>query len=87
LPVPPDAIPKDFVNVLDNYFSSDGQPIEGIVWFLGEGKSGDIAQPHIGLRKDWVIFGISQSQAKVKRRETAIRSDASWMQKQLKLTK
>jgi hypothetical protein len=73
----PDAIPKDFVNVLDNYFSSDGQPIEGIVWFLGEGKSGDIAQPHKGPRKDWVIFGISQSQAKVKRRETAIRSDAS----------
>jgi len=86
--ITPDAIPKDFKTVLDNYFKSDGVKIEGILWFLGgKSKSKEIAQPHRGTRKDWVIFGISQSQAKVKRRETASRSASSWMQTQLKLTK
>ena len=83
----PNKIPKDFKRVLDTYFSSGGTKIEGILWFLGEGKSGDIAQPHKGSREKWVIFGISQSQAKVKRRVTAEKSNATWMQKQLTLTK
>jgi hypothetical protein len=84
----PDAIPKDFKTVLDNYFKSDGVKIKGILWFLGgKSKSKEIAQPHKGPRKDWVIFGISQSQAKVKRRATAENTKASWMSKQLELTK
>ena len=82
----PDKIPEDFKNVLDNYFTSGGTTIKGILWFLGEGKSGDIDQPHKGERKEWVIFGISQSQAKVKRRVTAVSTKASWMKKQLAIT-
>ena len=84
----PDKIPKDFKAVLDGYFTSGGTTIEGILWFLGgKSRSQDIDQPHLGKRKDWVIFGISQSQAKVKRRVTAVKSNATWMQKQLTLTK
>ena len=83
----PDAIPKDFKNVLDNYFTSGGTTIKGILWFLGgESKTQDISQPHKGERKEWVIFGISQSQAKVKRRVTAASTKASWMKKQLAIT-
>ena len=84
----PNKIPKDFKEVLDKYFTSGGTTIEGILWFLGgESKSQYIDQPHKGERKEWVIFGISQSHAKVKRRVTAEKSNATWMQKQLKLTK
>jgi len=84
----PDAIPQDFKDVLDKYFTSDGVKIEGILWFLGgESKSKEITQPHLGRREEWVIFGISQSQAKVKRRATAENTKASWMTKQLELTK
>ena len=83
----PDAIPKDFKRVLDGYFTS-GTKINGILWFHGgKSRTQDIDQPHKGERKEWVIFGISQSQAKVKRRVTAKTSNATWMQKQLTLTK
>ena len=84
----PDKIPKDFKDVLDGYFTSGGTTIEGILWFHGgKSKSQNIDQPHKGERAKWVIFGISQSQAKVKRRVTAEKSNATWMQKQLALTK
>ena len=84
----PDKIPKEFKDVLDKYFTSGGTTIKGILWFHGgKSKSQNIDQPHKGERAEWVIFGISQSQAKVKRRVTAVKSNATWMQKQLTLTK